>query len=133
MSSSLIYLDTSVGLAHLLNEDAHPPDRIWEESLVSSRLLEYEAWRRLHTLGLAESHGESLRTLLSTVAMLDLPSPIVERARDAFPRRVRTLDALHLASILFLQDQGQKVALATYDRRLEEAATALGIPLYDLT
>jgi len=117
----------------LLDEDVHPPERLWKESLVSSRLMEYEAWQRLHALGLAESHGESLRSLLSAVAMLDLPTPIVERARDAFPRPVRTLDALHLASLLFLIDRGQKVQLATYDKRLERASSALGIQTYDLS
>jgi hypothetical protein len=116
-----------------LDEDVHPPERLWKESLVSSRLMEYEAWRRLHALGLAESHGESLRSLLSAVAMLDLPTPIVERAREAFPRPVRTLDALHLASLLFLVEQGQKVQLATYDERLERVATELGISPYDLS
>jgi hypothetical protein len=60
VSPGLVYVDTSVGLAHLLNEDLHPPERLWKEALVSSRLFEYEAWRRLHALGLAKSHGESL-------------------------------------------------------------------------
>jgi predicted nucleic acid-binding protein len=127
-----VYLDSSVGLAHLLNEDVVPPQRIWMESLVSSRLLEYESWRRLHNLGLAESHGESLRAVLSSVALLDLPEPIVGRARDAFPVPLRTLDALHLSSLLFLAEQGQKVQLATYDRRLRDAAGAMGVHLYEL-
>jgi len=38
----VIYLDTSVALAQLLSEDRLPPDRLWSETLVSSRLLEYE-------------------------------------------------------------------------------------------
>ena len=40
----MIYLDTSVVLAHLLAEDRMPPRKLWEEELVSSRLLEYELW-----------------------------------------------------------------------------------------
>ena len=40
----MIYLDTSVALAHLLAEDRRPPDALWKESLVTSRLLEYELW-----------------------------------------------------------------------------------------
>jgi len=31
----MIYLDTSVALAHLLAEDRHPPDNLWTEVLVS--------------------------------------------------------------------------------------------------
>jgi hypothetical protein len=36
----MIYLDSSVALAHLLAEDRFPPDKLWEEQLVSSRILE---------------------------------------------------------------------------------------------
>ena len=133
MSGDLVYLDTSVGLAHLLNADVVPPERIWEESLVSSRLLEYESWRRLHALSFAESHGDSLLALLSGVAMLELAAPIVRRAQGGFPLLLRTLDALHLASLLFLEEQGQRVRLATYDRRMREAADAMDLSLYDLT
>ena len=44
----MIYLDASVALAHLLVEDRRPPDSLWDETLVSSRLLQYELWRPLH-------------------------------------------------------------------------------------
>jgi hypothetical protein len=49
----VIYLDTSVALAQLLAEDRLPAERIWDEQLVSSRLLEYELWNRLHARGVA--------------------------------------------------------------------------------
>ena len=38
----MIYLVSSVALAHLLAEDRQPPASLWEETLISSRLLEYE-------------------------------------------------------------------------------------------
>ena len=41
-SPTLVYLDTSVALAHLLAEDRRPPAGLWQEELVTSRLLEYE-------------------------------------------------------------------------------------------
>ena len=44
----MICLDTSVALAHLLVEDRRPPDSLWEEELVTSRLLECELWTRVH-------------------------------------------------------------------------------------
>jgi hypothetical protein len=133
VNGSFVYVDASVALAHLLNEDVAPPERMWKEALVSSRLLEYESWRRLHALGLAESHGDSLRAVLSSIAMLDLPEPVVGRAREAFPVRLRTLDALHLASLLFLAEQGARARLATYDQRMRDGAEALGVELYDLS
>lgn len=123
----MIYLDTSVVLAHLLAEDRQPRASLWEESLVSSRLLEYEAWARLHALGLDKTHGEGLRQVLARVALLELAPPVLARALDPFPVQVRTLDALHLASIEFLRGQGQTVDLASYDDRLSSAAARLGV------
>jgi predicted nucleic acid-binding protein len=125
----VIYVDTSVALAHLLAEDRQPPAALWDESLVASRLLEYEAWNRLHALGLGPSHGEALRLVIGRIALLELSPPVLARALEAFPTPVRTLDALHLASLDFLRGQGVKLALATYDKRLADAASAIGIPL----
>jgi hypothetical protein len=45
---------------------------------------------------------------------------------------VRTLDALHLASMVFLQSRRQTVDVATYDERLAAAARALGFALVEL-
>ncbi|MEX2527279.1 MAG: PIN domain-containing protein [Gemmatimonadota bacterium] len=128
----MIYLDTSVALAHLLAEDRRPPPELWEEELVSSRLLEYELWRRVHARNLARSHGDVARILLARVAWLELRRPVLERALDPFPVAVRTLDALHLASISFLRERGRAVSLATYDRRMAAAAEAMEVPLAQL-
>ena len=130
----MIYLDTSVALAHLLVEDRRPPVSLWHETLVSSRLLEYELWTPLHARGLAESHGEAVRLLIGRVAMLELVPSVLARALDAFPGSspLRTLDALHLASCVYLLDHGQTVSLASYDRRMTAVARALNIPLFDL-
>jgi predicted nucleic acid-binding protein len=128
----LIYLDTSVALAHLLAEDRLPPASLWSETLVSSRLLEYEVWNRVHGRRLTRSHAEATRALLARVAFLELAPCVLARALDPFPRPVRTLDALHLASMDFLRRQGQRVALATYDSRLADAGRRLGIELYEL-
>ena len=129
----MIYVDTSVVLGQLLAEDRHPPASFWdEEGLISSRLLEHETWTRLHGRGLGESHGEDLRALLARLSFLELAAPILARALEPFPIPVRTLDALHLASVEFLVSLGQRPSLATYDRRLAAAASAIGIPLFDL-
>lgn len=126
----MIYLDTSVALAQLLAEDRTPPASLWTESLVSSRLLEYELWTRVHARGLGRSHGEDVRQLLGRVALLELTPPVLARAVEPFPAPVRTLDALHLASADFLRHQGQDVRLATYDARMTDVARHLGIALY---
>jgi hypothetical protein len=105
---------------------------LWDETLVSSRLLEYEMWSRLNARGLGTSHGEHARELLQRVALLELASPVLSRALEHFPTPVRTLDALHLASIEFLRAQRQAVTLATYDVRLAAAARKLRIPMFAL-
>jgi uncharacterized repeat protein (TIGR01451 family) len=65
----LIYLDTSVALAHLLAEDRLPPESLWREPLISSRLLEYEIWSRIHARKLSHTHGDEVRS----PADLDVP------------------------------------------------------------
>jgi len=125
----LIYLDTSVALAQLLSEDQGPPASLWDEPLVSSRLLEYEIWTRIHARRLAKSHGEAARALLGRVALLELAPPVLVRGLDPFPTPVRTLEALHLASMEFLRGQKQEIVLASYDERLVAAARSLGIPI----
>jgi hypothetical protein len=123
----VIYLDTSVALAHLLAEDRRPPDSLWQQPLVASRLLEYELWTRLNARGLGASHGELARRLVERLAILEMLPNVLARALEPFPAPVRTLDVLHLASIEFLRGQGQAVELASYDDRLVHAARALGI------
>ncbi len=126
----MIYLDTSVALAHLLAEDRTPPNELWGAELASSRLLEYEIWTRLHARRLGASHGESARKLIGRVALLELLPPVLTRALEPFPTPVRTLDALHLASLDFLRQQGQAIQLASYDDRMLKAAAALSIKIF---
>ncbi len=128
----MIYLDSSVALAHLLAEDRSPPESIWRETLVSSRLLEYEVWNRINARRLGPSHGEAARTLIGHVALIELAPPVLARALESFPIPVRTLDALHLASIEFLRARGQTVELASFDERLLAGARALRVPVHEL-
>ncbi len=126
----MIYLDTSVALAHLLAEDRQPPERLWQEQLVSSRLLQYELWTRLNARGLARSHREVVADLESRISFLELVPPVLERALEPFPVPVRTHDALHLASADFLRSRSRQLQLATYDDRLLRAAAAVGIDVW---
>ncbi len=128
----MIYLDTSVALAHLLAEDRCPPALLWKQPLISSRLLEYELWIRVNARAWGRSHAEHVRDVLGRVALVELAPPVLARALDPFPTPVRTLDALHLATVEFLRSQGQAISLASYDVRLNTAAQALQIPLFDL-
>lgn len=128
----MIYLDSSVALAHLLAEDRFPPEGLWRESLITSRLLEFEIWNRVNALGLSGSLGELVRQVLVRLTFIEMTPPVLTRAREPFPTAVRTLDALHLASMHYIASLGQAVHLASYDRRLLDAATHLGFEAYPL-
>ena len=121
----MIYVDTSVALAHILVEDRVPPTTLWSESLVSSRLIEYELWTRIHARRLAASHGDEVRALLGRLSLIEMAPQVLARALEPFPTSVRTLDALHLAAMEFLRASGQTVELACYDERLLAAARAM--------
>lgn len=125
----MIYLDTSVALAQLLAEDRQPPAELWRGPLVSSRLLQYELWVRLNARGLAASHSVAAGELIGRIDLLELVAPVLDRALEPFPIQVRTLDALHLASMAFLSGQRQSVTLASYDERLLAGARAMGFAI----
>ena len=128
----MIYLDTSVALAQLLAEDRRPPAALWREPLVTSRLLEYELWTRLHARRLGTTHGDAARLLVGRLAFLELVRPVLTRALEPFPTPVRTLDALHLASAEFLRAQVPTMTVASYDERLLAGARSLGFQIYAL-
>jgi hypothetical protein len=128
----VIYLDTSVVLAELLAEDRRPVRSLWLQPLISSRLLEYETWTRVHARRLSASHGEATRELLARVSFLELSPLVLSRALEPFPVPVRTLDALHLASLDYLRLHRQDLRLATYDERMVAMAQRMGIALEPL-
>ncbi|MCR4302011.1 MAG: PIN domain-containing protein [Sulfuricaulis sp.] len=125
----MIYLDTSVALAHFLGEDRVPAPDLWRETLVSSRLLEYEFWNRIHARGLTKTHADGARALFARVSFMELSPTVLVRALEPFPVAVRTLDALHLATVDYLRSRNQMAVLATYDERLAACAQAMGLPL----
>jgi hypothetical protein len=127
----IVYLDTSVLLARLFAEDRSPPDAFWSQSLVASRLLEYEVFNRVHARGATATHGDDARRLVDRVSLLEMSTRVLGRALQPFAPQLRTLDALHLATMDFLRLQGQPLALATYDQRLAAAAATLGFALAD--
>lgn len=127
----MIYLDSSVALAFLQSERRRPAPGFWDEPAVSSRLLEYEVWNRLHARQLGPSHGVEARRLLDRVDFVELTRDVLAQALRPLPIPVRTLDGLHLATVAFLRAAGRTIELASHDTRLLDAARALGIPAYE--
>lgn len=128
----MIFLATSVALAHLLSEKRRPKSEFWDQPIIASRLLEYELWARLNKLELQRVQDAEARSLIGRIALIEMIPEIVARARDRFPSDVRSLEALHLASASFLIRQGVELQLASYDRRMREGARRLDITLYQL-
>jgi predicted nucleic acid-binding protein len=65
----------------------------------------------------------------ATWALLEISEEVARRAGEAFPSEpVRTLDAIHLASALFLRQSFPDLAVLTSDERVRANAALLGLP-----
>ena len=123
----MIYVDSSVVLAQILTEDRRPSETLWSETLVASRLLEYEVWNRVHARRLGSSGELAAAAALAHVDMYELTPEYLQRALSPLPISARTLDALHLATADYFYRNGHDIKFASYDHRLLAAAAALGI------
>jgi uncharacterized protein len=126
----VIYLDSSVVLAKLLAEKRTAPDSFWDQSLVSSRLLEYEAWNGISSRRVARALGDQTSILLERIEFIELSPVVLVRALKPFLIPLRTLDTLHVATIEYLRQIGSDVTLASFDQRMLMSARALQIPIY---
>jgi predicted nucleic acid-binding protein len=126
------YVDASVVLAWLFEEQHRPEDSFWSEPLYASRLTEYETWTRLHARGLGVVHRDRATNLLSQFSWLELSPGVLARVLEPFPIPLRTLDALHLASADWLRREGFVVEFATYDARLRQAALVMGFSVVEV-
>jgi hypothetical protein len=125
----MIYIDSSVVLSRFLEEARTPPDAFWDPPLASSKLLEYEVLNRLYAYECSDPDITDARTLLRRMLLVGLSAPVLARALEPFPLRVRTLDGLHLATMEHLRRSGETVELASYDSRMITAAQAMDIEL----
>ncbi|TPW05675.1 MAG: hypothetical protein FD129_2744 [bacterium] len=57
---------------------------------------------------------------------------VLESVLDGFGGSVRTLDAIHLATMTWMRDQRMTFQLATYDARLAAAARKLGVDVMSI-
>lgn len=128
----MVFIDSSVALAAVLGEDRQPAPAFWRQTLVASRLLEYEMWNRLHVMGADADRIAAAGEFVQRIGFVELAREVLERAREPFPKPIRTLDALHLTSCAYLRSQDRQLTLATYDERMRIAARALKIPLAEL-
>lgn len=119
------YLDTSafIKLVRSEPESAALRRELVGRELLSSTLLVVEGRRAARRYG--ELAARRARVGLTAVTLLPLDHGILEAAADLDPPELRSLDALHLATVLSLGEDLER--LYCYDNRLAGAAQALGI------
>ena len=124
----MIYLDSSALLKLLFQEHESDSLQDWLAArpgvpTVSSELAKVEvlrATRRIDAAALPDA-----RTMLRQLDLVPLAGAVVELASDLESPRLRSLDALHLASALTLGEE--MAAFVAYDDRLLEAAVTAGL------
>ena len=123
----MFYLDTSAAVKLVVIERGTKALRSWmtvrDGQIASSDLLRTELLRT--TRRAAPRQMVQARAVLDSLLLIALPQDVFERAAMLEPARLRSLDSLHLAAALELGDELE--GLVTYDRRLADGATALGI------
>ena len=67
-----------------------------------------------------------LPAVLDLIDLVELESPVRVLAQTAKPATVRSLDAIHLGTAL--QARPALTSFVTYDKRLLDAARAVGLP-----
>lgn len=129
-----LYLDTSAVLSIVLEQGTSPDlsERIRSATrLLTSRLSLVETARAFHRLRLDGTLGEDaladaardVDAVWARCHLWELTPAICQSAAAVAPHhRLRTLDALHLATYLEARRRIGDVELVTADRRLEEAA-----------
>jgi len=134
-----LYAESSAVLAWLLDESTAPDIRRLlneAEIIVASDLTLIECNRvLLRTVALkemTEAEAADRRAHLAAAAahwqILRIAAEIVERARQPFPGEpIRTLDAIHLASLLTGRSAIRGLALLSLDERVRQAAKGLGV------
>ena len=121
------YLDTSAAAKLVVAEPASEAFASWaaihETHVVASDLLRTELLRA--TRRVAPDRMQRARAVLDALTLFNLTSATFERAATLDPEELRSLDALHLAAALELDDELD--GIVTYDDRMATAASFYGV------
>ena len=124
----MIYLDSSALLKLLHEEHESAALERWMAEregtpVVSSELAKIEvirACRRVNADALPEA-----RTLLASIDLIPLTGEVIDQATEVGDGGLRSLDAIHLASALWIRSDLS--VFVVYDERLAGAARAAGL------
>jgi len=130
------YVETSALLAVRLENDAEAREAIRGEGIrFLSVLTLAEAYRRIIRTGATGHLSESqvrasqiwIRRFGQRCRVVNVTDEILARVRRRFPiEPIRTLDAIHLATIEAIGEDPLQVAVVTRDRRIADNARAMG-------
>ncbi len=132
----MVYTDSSVLLRFVFRERGALPDRRALAGGVTSALTEVECHRALDRERLRARAGpqeialrhEDLRALLDGLDVVEVDRVVLVRASAPFSTPLRTLDAIHLATALLVQEAREvEMTMATHDVELATAARAHGL------
>lgn len=131
------YLDSSVVLKHILNGDMAISAAFGHDSVISSELLEIECRRVLHRCRLQGELDDGglytaitrLEAVLAGITLFVIDDEVKKLAMEPFPMAIKTLDALHLATVLVWKrrNSGEPLVLYSTDAAMNRTAYALGV------
>ena len=94
------------------------------EGLIASRLAAVECRRVVRRVG-TKRLLQAVEDALDAIYLVDITPAILELAARLDPPMLRSLDAIHLATAISIDDPD--LAVLTYDQRLAEAAAVNGL------
>ena len=121
---TVYYLDSSVATRALLGHSPSAASWIDRHTVASSRILRTELTRVLRREGLPVTRRDEILDVVSLV-------PVTEgvlAASEAIEPHVKTLDAIHLGSVVAA---GLDATIVSHDAGMIAAATSLGYPTLD--
>jgi predicted nucleic acid-binding protein len=136
----IAYLDSSVILRFVLGQVDVLKKWSQIERAICSELTRVECLRVLDRLRLtgAMAEGECAERrglvyqLLRGIEQVSLSAAVLARASQPFSVTLGTLDAVHLSTaLLWSQQRGEPISMATRDCTLASAATASGLAVVD--
>lgn len=129
-----VYLDSSIVLRHLFRQPGRLSGPVWKK-VYSSRFLQTECCRVIDRVRLQQGITDQDRALLhqeltslcERIIRVPLCEEVLYRAELAFPTALGTLEAIHLATAMLIQEKEQPgLTFLTHDRQLGIAARSVG-------
>jgi predicted nucleic acid-binding protein len=122
----LVYLDASALVKRVVREpesSALLEHLVGRPRLITNQIAVVEVIRAVRIADPSGQAEAAARKMLAELALVELDLTLLEHAAVLGPRRLRTLDAMHLATALVVGPD----ELIAYDRRLLDAAAEAGL------